>query len=353
MESEILSQGLNDMHLGLHRAAEATLQYRTGGDYTHIADIEPGSGSINIMAIVTSIGQVKRSINNDWCRSLTIVDPSTFDISNNIRSNGVLLNCFSERYPEWLPSPNVNDVIILRGTKFSTFNGQLRGVGYKDKLQWAIYDRHLQNIHHGDRGMALATQALGNGLGKSFSPFHQTVGTAEAEQCVRLLTCWEECLGTTAAQLGAMHDGAHQQITGGTVLATSGRTHNLISEASPDIEPKGFMDCTVEVVSNGSKSQMNPGVHCVFVTDYSPNPVIGDYFSTPELSDRVMLVELSDRAIGLLHAMARGSFWFLRNLRVKVGDSGLWEGRLREQSGSRQLSASDTTQEPYLQALLG
>lgn len=45
---------------------------------------------------------------------------------------------------------------------------------------------------------------------------------------------------------------------------------------------------------------MNAGVYCVFVTDYSPNPVIEDYFLTPELSDRAMLVELSDGAIDLV-----------------------------------------------------
>ena len=94
------------------------------------------------------------------------------------------------------------------------------------------------------------------------------------------------------------------------------------------------------------------GVQRVYITDYSTNANIGDYFPDYMLSDRVMLVEVNDEALAIARAMLPGTFWFIRNLRVKHGNQGVLEGRLREKQGSRKLNEADRRQEPHLGALL-
>lgn len=42
-----------------------------------------------------------------------IVDPSNY----SVQSSGIKINCFSKRYKEWLPHPEVGDVLILRNVK--------------------------------------------------------------------------------------------------------------------------------------------------------------------------------------------------------------------------------------------
>lgn len=75
--------------------------------------------SIHNTVISAHYARILTVMHLDLSRSLTIVDPFDFDTSrsSNTRNNGALLNCFSEKYSEWLPSPNINDVIILRGAK--------------------------------------------------------------------------------------------------------------------------------------------------------------------------------------------------------------------------------------------
>lgn len=75
--------------------------------------------SIHNTVISAHYARILTVMHLDLSRSLTIVDPFDFDTSrsSNTRNNGALLNCFSEKYLEWLPSPNINDVIILRGAK--------------------------------------------------------------------------------------------------------------------------------------------------------------------------------------------------------------------------------------------
>lgn len=65
-----------------------------------------------------------------------------------------------------------------------------------------------------------------------------------------------------------------------------------------------------------------------------------------------MKVELTGNAVSLVEAMTPGSFWFLRNYRVKGSSSGILEGRLYEKRGVRQLKVSDLSHEIHLKALL-
>jgi hypothetical protein len=58
----------------------------------------------------------------ELCCSVKIVDPSNFDAEVDfgiVYGKGFTVNCFTAKYPGWLPSPKLNDVLILRSIKVS------------------------------------------------------------------------------------------------------------------------------------------------------------------------------------------------------------------------------------------
>lgn len=114
-------------------------------------------------------------------------------------------------------------------------------VGYKDKLRWAIFNPETGLVHHGDKAGAPDSEGLADGFGFEFSPFW-TPKAVELTQCLRLADWWRAVLKVVQSTMGEVH-----QIGSGEMYSKPRRIHRLISEASPDIPPNGFFDCTVEV----------------------------------------------------------------------------------------------------------
>jgi len=182
---------------------------------------------------------------------------------------GTRINCFTAKYEGWLPSPKIGDIVTLRGVKVSTVpiftsilssfstivfadaepvsilqSGGSTLVGYKNRLRWAIFDPEAGKLHHGDRGEAPQSEGLGDGFGYQFCPFW-TAKEAELTHCLRLTDWWLAAVKTIQSKMGHVY----QVRTDVSYLSgpRARRVHRLISEASPDLPPNGFFDCTVEV----------------------------------------------------------------------------------------------------------
>jgi len=109
-------------------------------------------------------------------------------------------------------------------------------------LQWAIYDPETGKIHYGDKGGAPDSEGLAAGFGYPFRPFYEARQPTELGYCRQLADWWQASLSVVRENLGTVH-----QVEGDVPLSSLLRCHRLISEASPFIQPDGFMDCTVEV----------------------------------------------------------------------------------------------------------
>jgi hypothetical protein len=96
-------------------------------------------------------------------------------------------------------------------------------------------------VNHGDKAGAPESEALADGFGYEFSPFWTPKGV-ELTQCLRLADWWRAVLKVVQNTVGEVH-----QIGSGNGYSKPRRIHRLISEASPDLPPSGFFDCTVEV----------------------------------------------------------------------------------------------------------
>ena len=99
--------------------------------YTALKNIQLGQLA-NLIGIVTMISEPSRTKTggmyqfisikcglailrgpSDWMRFVHIVDPS------NHGSGALKINCFTRKYPEWLPHPEGWHVLILRNLKVS------------------------------------------------------------------------------------------------------------------------------------------------------------------------------------------------------------------------------------------
>jgi|ERR1700722_8895384 len=121
---------------------------------------------------------------------------------------------------------------------------KITGVGYRDKLQWAVFDPKTGQAHHGNIGNAPRSEGLAEGHGYPFSPFWNATED-ELAYCSKLAG-WESAmlkLKQQQQQTGEIHPVPDNFPTRGVR-----RVHRLISDASPDMPPSGYFDCTVEVM---------------------------------------------------------------------------------------------------------
>jgi hypothetical protein len=105
--------------------------------YTSLSTLTPNTGGINVIGVVTHLGEVKKTTTGgefivcrvcihfdeprkELCRSVKIVDPSNFDAEADFGLiTGFNVICFTAKHPGWLPSPKMHDVLILRSVKVS------------------------------------------------------------------------------------------------------------------------------------------------------------------------------------------------------------------------------------------
>lgn len=115
----------------------------------------------------------------------------------------------------------------------------MNGVGYADRLQWAVYSPGDGKVSHGDlKGIPLSEGLAGGFLGQRYTPFfHPT--EMEIKYCLKLFDWWQE----VERQRQGLLDETHQV----QVLSRAQREHRLISEAGPYVPPHGYFNCTVEV----------------------------------------------------------------------------------------------------------
>ena len=101
-------------------------------------------------------------------------------------------------------------------------------------MRWAVYDPLKHSIRPPNKGDAPEKELIDDGMGYEYSPYWEPFqDSIELEYCRQIGEWWKaldkqkvstvECSGSVCKQ------------------------HLLISEASPDLPPMGFFNCTVEV----------------------------------------------------------------------------------------------------------
>ncbi|KAF7980156.1 hypothetical protein HWV62_39613 [Athelia sp. TMB] len=245
----------------------------------------------------------------------------------------------------YAPLDEYGDVIILRGAKWS--NQTL--VGYGDKLRWSIFSPEQGKVHHGDKGDAPESEGVADGFGYEFGPYWDAQGP-ELTACLRYADWWRAMLKIAEKHMGRVHQIGPEDAP--PYVSKARRVHRLVGDASPDLPPRGFFDCTVEIL----KGYLNDnGVYSVYVTDYTRNPATAPVqaeWCPPELGDCILKVEMWDAASALAQTMETGEYWFLRNCRIKASTGGYLEGTMQLAEKVAKLDESDAEFNTHLAALL-
>ncbi|KIJ69117.1 hypothetical protein HYDPIDRAFT_105685 [Hydnomerulius pinastri MD-312] len=309
--------------------------------FTALKDLRKGPSMVNIVGVVTSVNAEKQTRTGDWSRSFTVVDPSKADYGYSL-SGSVTVNSFQKKYLEWLPQVNEGDVVILRKLKVSEFNNDIQATGFSDKLRWAVYDPATHGVRPPNKGDAPDKEKLDDGMGYEYSPYWEPNPNGAELQYCRQMTGWWRALQERRAE----------NVTSVRCVGPSIKVHRLISEASPELPPKGFFNCTVEILR---KFDNNGGALTVYVTDYTSNPHVHPVQATwcaPELSDRILQFEMWDTAKDISHTMTPGEYWYFHNARVKWNPSHYMEGTMQHAEKVTLLDEGKVESLPHLKALL-
>ncbi|KAI6045564.1 hypothetical protein EDC04DRAFT_3136891 [Pisolithus marmoratus] len=295
-----------------------------GDQFSPLNALRSGHEIINVIGVVLQANAPKRTSTNEWSRSFTIVDPSITS-SSSLSAVGVGVTCFQKTYVEWLPQVAEGDVVMLRKLKISEFSGVLKAIGYADKLRWA----------------RLRKKQSATGLGYFFTPFWTPrKDGVELQYCRKLLAWWKGLRGTEKEVICVQR------------TTRPSKEHRLLCEASPEVVPDGFFNCTVEILH---KFHNHGGSYTVYVTDYTSNPhtyPLQPHWCPPGLCDRIFPIEMWDEATGMAQLMNAGEYWYLYNVRARLNRSGYLEGRMQTASKVIQLSETQLDKFPHLKALV-
>ncbi|KAL0946513.1 hypothetical protein HGRIS_012729 [Hohenbuehelia grisea] len=323
-----------------------------GLKYRPLETLRPGY-NCNLMGVVTKMDQPKISASKDWYCNFSITDPSysAENADHVAQPRNFSVRHFSTRQ-DYLPcSAKLGDILILNQVKVDLFQGVANGVGYKDRMKWSIYDSSTQRTRHGNEGSELPPPThLANGYGGMFSPV-LTVTDAEKTHCARLAEWWARVQKARKVALGDVQRLGDPDLVDPT-LGRKARLHRLIQDASPDVEPQGYFDCTVEVLHTHKDDIQGMLSYTVFVTDYTPNPSLSicqAQWCPPGLGDKVLRVVMWDAAMDMAKTMEPG-YYTLNNVRMKISKGGYYEAKLFEAHKIRRLDQDSRNM--HLEALL-
>ncbi|EPQ57875.1 hypothetical protein GLOTRDRAFT_119853 [Gloeophyllum trabeum ATCC 11539] len=333
-------------------ALELKAGLRASTDYYIPLAMARSHYEFSTIAVVTYASNPERKGGGDWMICISLIDPSNFEHESGYgfgEKDGFKINCFTQKYQEWLPRPQRGDVVVLRKVKRCIWQGNVTGTGYHDKLRWAIYSPSLGRTHHGELGSAPRAAALDGGFGADFSPFWEPEED-ELQYCIRLADWWQALQKERLKQLGTIHHiSAPPRCSGG-----QGKQHRLICECRPDMEPAGFFNCTVEIVFLYLSD--NDGPHSLYVTDYTKNAApmpFNTAWCRAEFAEYVLKIEIWDAAKELCKNMQAGEYYSLGNIKFRSGSSGYYEGKANNVKCVKLHAEDEAAKEhPHLQALL-
>ncbi|KAJ7096456.1 hypothetical protein C8R43DRAFT_1081769 [Mycena crocata] len=275
----------------------------------------------SIIGVVASITGISLSQKGDWTCSMRLVDPSHCTELLPTERDGFRVNCFTNKYQEWLPIATVGDIIILRDVKVVERNEGYSGVVYANRLKWAVYKPSTGTFVHRDLPEGVPEcDGLADGMGVKFTPFYRPTGADYSTCCLALNDWWR-----------ALED--ERKLADGTVHQARApikpkRKHMLMCDTTTDMESEYF-DCTVEVFHG----QRNDNTFSLFVTDYTAVPSGRGYpanWCPPTLADHMLRIELWDAALEIGSTMLPGEFYWLKNVRMMLDRDGYPEAKLVE-----------------------
>ncbi|KZT71254.1 hypothetical protein DAEQUDRAFT_121630 [Daedalea quercina L-15889] len=286
------------------------------GFYAPLAKVETKDKVYNITAIVIAPGFIAQTCMGEFKTILGLTDPSVHEQCD------FSVNLFARKASQ-LPEAARGDIIMIRGILGDYYRRKCGTAPSYKSWSWAVVDptRKEPAPKKGDI---------------NFTPT-----PLELQHCASLGEWWSSV--GPAQNLGVVH-----QIR----PARTGRIHRLLSEASPDCDPDGYFDCTVEVLYGHENSN---GIYSLYITDYTQNPdmvPVERDWCPPMLHDKVLKLELFLDAAKKGPELKAGHYYFIGNCRMKRSTGGYLEATFSQVNKIRKLDDDALEDDTRLAALL-
>ncbi|KAJ4463446.1 hypothetical protein C8R41DRAFT_906893 [Lentinula lateritia] len=296
--------------------------------YTPLSNATRASIFYNVVGVVFSDSLISQTSSGDYMCGLHLVDPGSRSPSDNTHFVGTptKVNCFAIN-SKWLPSVREGDIVILHNVKASNFNWGTNLVGYKDKLQWAIYGRDGK-LAHGVIPSDIPRDTTTD-RGFRFTPFLQSGDSTLLSYCSKLREWWNAVECKKKEFLGKTHQVGNHVLT--PPPERSARPWLSIKDANTGTISNGYFNCVAEIIHKHRPDQQ---YYEIYVTDYTSNDQCPTYdnadWCPPGLAKSCLRVELWDRSTPLGPDMEIGDFYSFRNLRMKMANNGYYEAKIQE-----------------------
>ncbi|KAF9265686.1 hypothetical protein L218DRAFT_943009 [Marasmius fiardii PR-910] len=286
----------------------------------------------SVAGVVVSATTPNITRSGDLNCTLGIVDPSICKQEDDTYRDpcrwSMKVNCFAMQQGV-LPCPQLGDVVILANVKPESWKGGVNLVGYKDRLQWAIYSSERGEIHHGDDPEGLKSELQQTSA--VFTPFHEA-RDGEIEYCKDLIGWWraiEEENKRFNSRI--IHLGGEETGEGSLPLAKTARPFWRIEEIHCGGNSNGYFDTVVEIVLCGKCDLEN--YYLLFVTDYTSKEGLSSFESSKihrSLHQSIAKLECWDESRKIAQELKIGDYLSLKNVRCRVDSRGSYELKIQE-----------------------
>jgi hypothetical protein len=285
--------------------------------FTAIKDAKTDNATVNIIGVVVSGPERKKTRGTDWAMDFTIQD----EFGSGSVGGYCSIGCRVFLPEKQLPSISPEDVVILLGFRLSSWASRLDCVGdYKTRFSMLVFPANKIPIPELSEAFRLGSQTL----------FHQAVRGA------RVPTAKEQ-----AAVIHMRHvsSGAQKQVQQHAAVTASKAASSNRLALIKDLEIDKFYDIRAQVVHMYDYADYVR----LRVTDYTANSALF-YFADPETEESYLVSDkrfkgpyghltltvflYHNNAIWAHENVAIGDYVFLRNMRVKLSREGALEGTL-------------------------
>ncbi|KAF5373822.1 hypothetical protein D9758_000816 [Tetrapyrgos nigripes] len=295
---------------------------------TALSNLTPKSFS-TVSGVIIEVGEIKAPPHRHLSRSFKLVDPTSYELQDGgyRYPNAVTANCFTLKYPEWLPAVQEGDVVILSAALGDKFNGRISIKGYFDRLKWCIYSPTSGQVHYGEINDVPRSETID---GRNFTPFYEP-HESELHLCRHLSEWWSAVQEKQKKVQGRVYSvGADVGID--QVQRKGGKSRPRLAIKDLDPGAHEYFDCTVEVVHGYSDAE-NDRFYVLYVTDYTANPNLHDYqavWCPKGLPRSIFRIELWDASRVKGKEMRVGTVYSMKNVRLKRDPNGMYEGNQQE-----------------------
>ncbi|THH12013.1 hypothetical protein EW145_g287 [Phellinidium pouzarii] len=291
-----------------------------GGAYPALADIR-ATQNTQVIGIVAALEEPSVTRNGDFKLTMTLVDPSKYRYGECFK-----VTCFMRAgFQVFLPSPASGHVVLLRNVKTSAWHGNINGTVYADKLKWIAYNPSTGKVYFPSE-----TASVVSPFGPAFDPLYK----ARREEI------------SYFKQLGEWWGAVKEEEEHGAIqiqdYARNKKEHRLFGYCNVN----EFFDATAEIVKHYDKSDHDQTT--LLLSDYTPHSLLSNSGPYGQWAIIALSSKISEED---LDRMTVGSYWSIRNIRLKIGSQGNIEVDLFA-ADFTELDAENNAEDIHLQALL-